>query len=133
MKQIKFLATLFAFVLSVGFTSCDGGGDPEPSLPGYQDFYMQVSVSGGGLPAHMLTALESELNAQLLEYTLEGWTEADAIEFFDEYMEVMAYEFYYGMSDVKGTLKMVFFLKTTKGEVVKKITLNVTDSEAWLS
>ena len=66
MKQIKFLATLFAFVLSVGFTSCSDDDDPVSSH-GYQDFYMQVSVSGGGLPAHMLTALESELNAQLLE------------------------------------------------------------------
>lgn len=133
MKQIKFLATLFAFVLSVGFTSCSSDDDDNTYPSGYQDFYMEVKVSGGGLSAVQITALENSLNASLLEYTMDGYLTEEAIEVFDDFMEIMAYDFYYGMEGVKGTLKMLFTLKTTKGEVVKKITLNVTDSKSWLS
>lgn len=134
MKQIKFLATLFAMMLVMGgFTSCSSDDDGSPAVAGLNDFYITVSASGGGLSAAELTMFETNMNSLLLEYRMYAYEVDDAVEEFDDLMEYMAYSYYEGMDGVKGTLKIVFTLKTTKGTLIKSSTLNITDETAWLS
>ena len=133
MKQIKFFATLFAVMLVMGVTSCSSDDDGSPAVAGLNDFYITVSASGGGLSAAELTAFETNMNSLLLEYSMYAYEVDDAVEEFDDLMEYMAYSYYDGMDGVKGTLKIVFTLKTTKGTLIKSSTLNITDETAWLS
>lgn len=134
MKQIKFLATLFAMMLVMGgFTSCSSDDDDSPAVTGLNDFYITVSASGGGLSAADITELESNMNSMLLDYRMYAYQLDDAVEEFDDMMEGLTYVYYEGMYGVKGTLKMVFTLKTTKGTIIKSSTLNITDETAWLS
>lgn len=43
MKQIKFLATLFAMMLVMGgFTSCSSDDDDPPVVTGFNDFYLST-------------------------------------------------------------------------------------------
>ncbi len=134
MKQIKFLATLFAMMLVMGgFTSCSSDDDDPPVVTGFNDFYISVSISGGGLSSARIAEMEASLNSTLLEYRMYAYEVDEAVEEFDDLMDLLAYSYYEGMYGVKGTLQMVFVLKTTKGALIKSSTLNITDETAWLS
>lgn len=136
MKQIKFLATLFAMMLVIGgFTSCSSDDDDSPVVAGLDDFYISVSLSGGGLTQAELDYETSLINATFVQdaYIMKKYKVGDAVEFFDDIMEEMLYKYNYGMRGIEGTLKMVFTLKTTKGAVIKTTVLNVTKDSAWFS
>ena len=135
MKNFKFLqltTLLLSLVFTMGFTACDD--DEKAAISGYNDYYIELtSVTGGGFDAAALSRIKNDLNSELEDLDLYKMEVEDATEIFDYFMEEMKYDFIDGASDVKGTLKMTFQLKTTKGVVVKTSTLNVTDETAWLS
>lgn len=134
MKNLKFLqltTLLFSLMFAMGFTSCSSDDDDE--VLGLNDYYISVTAKGGGWDAASLSALETSFNSQMAEFDLYKMEKEDAVDFFDYFMEELKYEYIDGASDVKGTLKLVFQLKTTKGVVVKTTTLNVSDETAWLS
>ena len=123
---------LLSLVFTMGFTACDD--DEKAEISGYNDYYIELtSVTGGGFDAAALSRIKNDLNSELEDLDLYKMEVEDATEIFDYFMEEMKYDFIDGASDVKGTLKMTFQLKTTKGVVVKTTTLNVTDETAWLS
>ena len=136
MKNFKFLqltTLLLSLMFTVGFTACSSDDDDKDAISGFNDYFIEVTVSGGGYDAASLSGLQTSLNAQLQDFDLYKLEKDEAVEIFDYFMEEMKYDFIDGMSGVKGTLKMTFQLKTTKGVVVKTSTLNVTDETAWLS
>ena len=136
MKNFKFLqltTLLLSLMFTVGFTACSSDDDDRDAISGFNDYFIEVTVSGGGYDAASLSGLQTSLNAQLQDFDLYKLEKDEAVEIFDYFMEEMKYDFIDGMSGVKGTLKMTFQLKTTKGVVVKTSTLNVTDETAWLS
>ena len=136
MKNFKFLqftTLLLSLMFTVGFTACSSDDDDKDAISGFNDYFIEVTVSGGGYDAASLSGLQTSLNAQLQDFDLYKLEKDEAVEIFDYFMEEMNYDFIDGMSGVKGTLKMTFQLKTTKGVVVKTSTLNVTDETAWLS
>ena len=136
MKIFKFLqltTLLLSLMFTVGFTACSSDDDDKDAISGFNDYFIEVTVSGGGYDAASLSGLQTSLNAQLQDFDLYKLEKDEAVEIFDYFMEEMKYDFIDGMSGVKGTLKMTFQLKTTQGVVVKTSTLNVTDETAWLS
>ncbi len=131
MKLFKYVLIFATFVASsVFFTSCDK--DEEAEVTGLNDFYIEVKVSGGGFDAATLASIESGMNAELLEVGLWKLTKKEAIEIFDDFIEEEKYYWIDGASDVKGTLRMKFTLKTTKGVSVKTKTVCVSDKTAWI-
>ena len=137
MKNFKFLqltTLLLSLIFTMGFTACSSDSDDKDVISGYNDYYIELTdVSGGGYNAAALSSIKTDLNAELQDIDLYKLEVEDATEFFDYFMEELKYDFIDGLSDAKGTLKMTFQLKTTKGVVVKTSTLNVTDNDAWLS
>lgn len=129
MKTTKFVSLMLAMLMfAFVFASCDGGDD-EREVSGLNDFYIEVKVSGGGLSAAELNALEASLNSEGL-YIWEEKKE-EAIKIFDDFIEEITYEYYDGLSWVEGTLEMKFTLKTTKGVKIKSSSVYVTDKESW--
>lgn len=132
MKQIKFLSMLLALTFALGFTSCSDDDNDDPEVLGYNDYYIEVDVSGGGWNAADLIEFESEMNSELQDYKLYKLEKEEAVEIFDNFVEEMKYDFIDGASDVNETLKMVFSLKTTKGILIKSSTLCVNNKTAWI-
>ena len=136
MKNFKFLqltTLLLSMMFAFGFTSCSSDSDDKDVISGYNDYFIEVAVSGGGFDAANLAALQTDINSELQDLYLYKLEKEEAIEIFEDFMEEMKYDYIDGVSGVKGTLKMTFQLKTTKGVVVKTSTLNITDETAWLS
>ncbi len=132
MKKFYLFFALMLSVLVTGFSSCSKD-DNEPDVVGYNDFYIECECEGGGFDASTLADIENALNGELLEVKLYKLTKEDAIKIFDEFIEEEKYYWIDGASDVTGTFKMTFILKTTKGVVIKKSTINVTNETAWIS
>lgn len=128
MKNFKILSILLSLFVAVGFTSC-GNDDETSEVTGYNDFYTEVKVSGGGLSASEQHELETDLNADGLY--LETMKKNEAVSYFEDFIEVLTYEFYDGLSWVEGTLELKFTLKTTKGVKVDSKTIYVTNKKSW--
>lgn len=121
MKVVKFFSMLLCIITLSGLVGCDKDADIDDAL---NDYYISVEVSGGGLNDAELKEFESNLNSEIP--ILNGYEKKEAIYVFDRFMEEWEDEFYDGLSGVKGTLKLTFYLKTIDGKTVKKSTLNVT-------
>lgn len=115
------------FVLSMamvaGVVACS---KEEPVESKITDYYIECTVSGGGLDASELNQLQSELNYDLSEIVMEGFDRDEAIYIFDGLVKDLKDDFSYGMDGISETLKIKLTLKTIAGKAVKSYTLNVT-------
>ena len=111
MKLFKWFLIFATFVASSVFTSCSK--DDEAEVTGLNDFYIEVDLKGGGFDDATLAYNEANMNAELLELGLWKLTKEQASNIFNEFIEEMKYEYIDGMSNVKGTLRMKYTLKTT--------------------
>ena len=130
MKLFKWFLIFATLVASSVFTSCSKDDDAE--VTGLNDFYIEVDLKGGGFDDATLAYNEANMNADLLELGLWNLTPEQASNIFNEFIEEMKYEYIDGMSNVKGTLRMKYTLKTTKGVSIKSKTVCVSDKTAWI-
>lgn len=116
---------LFVAMLSMSFTACSD--DDDDDIPGIADYYIECKMSGGGYTSQEITSFESTLNSILSETTMKGYKKDEAIYVFDDVVRRLKKDvFVNGISDVTGTLQIVFYLKTTSGIVAKTATIKVT-------
>ena len=126
LANLKFMVmAMFVAMMSMSLTACSD--DDDDDIPEVANFYIECKVSGGGFSSQELTQLESGLNSELSEITMKGVTRAQAVYTFDELIsELKSDVFADGMSNVKGTLNIAFYLKTTDGAVAKTAVIKVT-------
>lgn len=142
-KTFKFMSLLLTvLVMGVAFSACSSD-DSEPAQT-FGDWYMEcASVTGGGLSSQECASWLNAMNNTSYYYngkeydmgpglTYTGW-DRDVITYqFDKAMEFYAAVWGLLVEDrdvtVKGTLNVVFVLKTKAGATVKTSTLAVTSS-----
>ena len=125
MKAItKYFVMVVAMVaMCVNFSSCGETEDPT----GLNDYYVECSVSGGGLDSYELSALKSLLNLELSELVMEAMEKDEAIYVFDKLVKALKVEFSDGM-EVDETLKITLTLKTMDGKSIKQTVLKITQN-----
>lgn len=124
-KKLSML--LMALLFLVPLASC-GSDDDGPSGEEVDDYYAVCSsVSGGGYTAQQLDNFMSDINSELTSYYWEGITFNKAKYNFDSLMDAFEDQYSDGLSSCKGTLRIVFQLKSQKsGKVLMSETLLVT-------
>lgn len=126
MKNLKFLSMFVALICALGFTSCSESDGPD--LSGKNDYYIDVTVAGGGWSASRIAEFESDLQEGLFEFSdyLEGVKSEDAIELFDEIVDDFEYEYRYGATDIDEPMYLRFDLKTQiEGAVIRSRTITI--------
>ena len=122
---------LLSFV-TIGFTACTT--EPiEPNLSGFNDYFISVEAKGGGWDYSSLKDFETALYVELMELSdfLEGVRKDDAIEVFDEVVDLFEYQWRNGAADVYEPLYVKFSLETVvEGFVVKSKTVTVKPAKS---
>ena len=91
-----FLMLTIALVGVVSLSSCGSDSEDEPEIL-YDDYYLSIKVSGGGLNAQELENFENSLNSELSNTDLYGVTKEQASAGFDQQVYVFKFAFVNGM------------------------------------
>ncbi len=132
MKTMKYLSMmLLMLVTSVCMFSCSDDDDAADS--GYQDYYIEIDLSGGGFDSQELNALKAELNTELSDYYWEKVTRDEVIYDFNLVIESLEYSFSEGVPGLPEPLRFILYLKTSDGTTVRTATLTITSTGCTVS
>ena len=126
-----FLMLTIALVGVVSLSSCGSDSEDEPELL-YDDYYLSIKVSGGGLNAQELEYFENSLNSELSNTALYGVTKEQAIAGFDQQVYVLKSAFANGMEGLKENLILTLYLKTTSGKDIKSMRITISDKNCTI-
>ena len=123
-----------ALVGVVSLSSCGSDSEDEPEIL-YDDYYLSIKVSGGGLNAQELEYFENSLNSELSNTSntdLYGVTKERAIAGFDQQVYVLKSAFANGMEGLKENLILTLYLKTTSGKDIKSMRITISDKNCTI-
>ena len=127
-----FLMLTIALVGVVSLSSCGSDSEDEPEIL-YDDYYLSIKVSGGGLNAQELEKFENSLNSELSNTDdLYGVTKERAIARFDQEVYVLKSTFANGMEGLKENLILTLYLKTTSGKDIKSMRITISDKNCTI-
>lgn len=126
-----FLMLTIALVGVVSLSSCGSDSEDEPEIL-YDDYYLSIKVSGGGLNAQELEYFENSLNSELSNTALYGVTKEQAIAGFDQQVYVLKSAFANGMEGLKENLILTLYLKTTSGKDIKSMRITISDKNCTI-
>lgn len=126
-----FLMLTIALVGVVSLSSCGSDSEDGPEIL-YDDYYLSIKVSGGGLNAQELEYFENSLNSELSNTALYGVTKEQAIAGFDQQVYVLKSAFANGMEGLKENLILTLYLKTTSGKDIKSIRITISDKDCTI-
>ena len=126
-----FLMLTIALVGVVSLSSCGSDSEDEPEIL-YDDYYLSIKVSGGGLNAQELEYFENSLNSELSNTDLYGATKERAIAEFDQKVYVLKSAFANGMEGLKENLILTLYLKTTSGKDIKSMRITISDKNCTI-
>ena len=127
MKKNLFLSMIAMLMFAFTAVSCSDD-ESGPDLSGFNDYFISVEVNGGGWDYSDLKKFETSLYIELMEFSeyFEGVRKDDAIEMFDEIVDLFEYEWRNGASDVYEPMYVKFNLETVvEGYVVKTKTVTI--------
>lgn len=113
MKQIKFLATFFAMMLTLGFTSCSSDDNGGPDTSGFKDYFVEVDVKGDKLSSSEVNYIESFLDNMIYEMGykyMDGFKYDDALELFNDLIDAIDYVLREDFETLDGEVTVVFNL-----------------------
>lgn len=120
-----------ALVGVVSLSSCGSDSEDGPEIL-YDDYYLSIKVSGGGLNAQELEDFENSLNSELSNDDLYGKTKEGAIAKFDQQVYVLKSAFANGMEGLKENLILTLYLKTTSGKDIKSMRITISDKNCTI-
>ena len=126
-----FLMLTIALVGVVSLSSCGSDSEDEPEIL-YDDYYLSIKASGGGLNAQELEYLENSLNSELSNTALYGVTKEQAIAGFDQQVYALKSAFANGMEGLKENLILTLYLKTTSGKDIKSMRITISDKNCTI-
>lgn len=126
-----FLMLTIALVGVVSLSSCGSDSEDGPEIL-YDDYYLSIKVSGGGLNAQELEYFENSLNSELSNTALYGVTKEQAIAGFDQQVYVLKSAFANGMEGLKENLILTLYLKTTSGKDIKSMRITISDKNCTI-
>lgn len=126
-----FLMLTIALVGVVSLSSCGGDDGDEPEIL-YDDYYLSVKVSGGGLNAQDLAYFENSLNTEISNTSLYGLTREEAIACFDAEVYSLKSAFANGIDGLTENLVITLYLKTTSGKEIKKMKITISDKDCTI-
>ncbi len=126
-----FLMLTIALVGVVSLSSCGSDSEDGPEIL-YDDYYLSIKVSGGGLNAQELEDFENSLNSELSNDDLYGKTKEGAIAKFDQQVYVLKSAFANGMEGLKENLILTLYLKTTSGKDIKSMRITISDKNCTI-
>ena len=126
-----FLMLTIALVGVVSLSSCGSDSEDGPEIL-YDDYYLSIKVSGGGLNAQELEDFENSLNSELSNTALYGVTKEQAIAGFDQQVYVLKSAFANGMEGLKENLILTLYLKTTSGKDIKSMRITISDKNCTI-
>ena len=127
-----FLMLTIALVGVVSLSSCGSDSEDGPEIL-YDDYYLSIKVSGGGLNAQELEYFENSLNSELSNNDdLYGVTKEQAIAGFDQQVYVLKSAFANGMEGLKENLILTLYLKTTSGKDIKSMRITISDKNCTI-
>lgn len=126
-----FLMLTIALVGVVSLSSCGSDSEDEPEIL-YDDYYLSIKASGGGLNAQELEYLENSLNSELSNTALYGVTKEQAIAGFDQQVYGLKSAFANGMEGLKENLILTLYLKTTSGKDIKSMRITISDKNCTI-
>ena len=127
-----FLMLTIALVGVVSLSSCGSDSEDGPEIL-YDDYYLSIKVSGGGLNAQELENFENSLNSELSNTDdLYGVTKEEAIAEFDQQVYVLKSAFANGMEGLKENLILTLYLKTTSGKDIKSMRITISDKNCTI-
>lgn len=126
-----FLMLTIALVGVVSLSSCGGDDEKEPEIL-YDDYYLSVKVSGGGLNAQDLAYFENSLNTEISNTSLYGLTREEAIACFDAEVYSFKSAFTNGIDGLTENLVITLYLKTTSGKEIKKMKITISDKDCTI-
>ena len=127
-----FLMLTIALVGVVSLSSCGSDSEDGPEIL-YDDYYLSIKVSGGGLNAQELENFENSLNSELSNTDdLHGVTKERAIAEFDQEVYGFKSTFANGMEGLKENLILTLYLKTTSGKDIKSMRITISDKNCTI-
>lgn len=130
MKTMKYLSMLLMMVaLSMSMAGCGDDDDAMPAGDEINDFFIEYTVTGGGLNQAQLNSVKTQVMSEYGSY-FDKMTTNEAIYEFKELVEEIRKDFSRGVTvggaAINGTMDITMVLKTKDGKAIKKGIVHVT-------